>query len=113
MKFTRQLKNAFKHLLAASGYEIYKRPYLPKGTDVFESLRAHWPQWQPRVIFDVGANVGQTIGRLRPLFPAAEIHAFEPDHVLRLAGQCARGHTSPQSLRGPRRPRRRNPDAAP
>jgi len=78
MKFIRQLKNAFRHMLAASGYEIYKRPYLPKGTDAFESLRAHWPHWRPRIIFDVGANVGQTVNRLRPLFPDAEIHSFEP-----------------------------------
>ncbi|MBA3848433.1 MAG: hypothetical protein C0502_00375 [Opitutus sp.] len=31
-----------------------------------------------RTIFDVGANVGQTIRHLRPFFPAAQIHAFEP-----------------------------------
>jgi FkbM family methyltransferase len=31
-----------------------------------------------RMIFDVGANVGQTIKTLRPAFPEANIHAFEP-----------------------------------
>ena len=60
------------------GYEFYRRPHVPKGTDVFLSLRAHWPHWQPRMVFDVGANVGQTIARFRPLFPRAAIHAFEP-----------------------------------
>lgn len=75
---TRHFKNLFKRLLASRGYEIYRRPYLPKGADAFESLRAHWPRWQPSVIFDVGANVGQTVGRLHPLFPTATIHAFEP-----------------------------------
>ncbi len=32
----------------------------------------------PRVIFDVGANVGQTAIRLASLFPTADIYAFEP-----------------------------------
>jgi FkbM family methyltransferase len=31
-----------------------------------------------RTIFDVGCNQGQTIRLLRPLFPLAVIHAFEP-----------------------------------
>jgi FkbM family methyltransferase len=31
-----------------------------------------------RTIFDVGANVGQTIGAYRRRFPEATIHAFEP-----------------------------------
>lgn len=31
------------------------------------------------VMFDVGANVGQSIERFRSLFPAAVIHAFEPE----------------------------------
>jgi FkbM family methyltransferase len=76
--FYRFCKDSIKHALAAGGYEIYRRPYLPKGADAFESLRAHWPDWRPGMIFDVGANVGQTIQRLRPLFPLAEIHSFEP-----------------------------------
>ncbi len=33
---------------------------------------------QPHVVFDVGANQGQTSKKYRALFPAAEIHAFEP-----------------------------------
>lgn len=31
------------------------------------------------VLFDVGANVGQTVARLRKEFPAGEIHSFEPN----------------------------------
>ena len=54
----RLLKDLAKRLLRRWGYEIYRRPYLPKGVDVYESLRAHWPAWQPRIIFDVGANDG-------------------------------------------------------
>jgi FkbM family methyltransferase len=78
MNPSRYAKNLLKRWLAKKGYEIFRRPYLPKGVDVFESLRAHWPQFQPTVIFDVGANVGQTVIRLRPYFPQATIHSFEP-----------------------------------
>jgi len=31
-----------------------------------------------RVLFDVGANVGQTAININGFFPGAEIHAFEP-----------------------------------
>jgi FkbM family methyltransferase len=94
-------KRGLKRFLAARGYEIYRRPYLPKGADDFESLRAHWPAWQPRVIFDVGANVGQTVGRLRPLFPTAEIYSFEPvpRSYAELLGKVGRDpHVHPQLL---------------
>lgn len=78
MSFPRSLKNLCRSAVSGLGYEFYRRPHLPKGTDVFLSLRALWPHWQPEVVFDVGANVGQTIARLRPLFPRAVMHAFEP-----------------------------------
>ena len=78
MPLARTLKDLAKKIAGHWDYEFFKRPYLPKGADVYLSLRAHWPQWQPAVIFDVGANVGQTVARLRPLFPTAMIHAFEP-----------------------------------
>ncbi|HTJ78564.1 MAG TPA: FkbM family methyltransferase [Rariglobus sp.] len=78
MNLTRVFKWSLKAALSAGGYEVYKRPYLPKGADAFQSLKAHWPDWKPGVIFDVGANAGQTVERLRPLFPNAGIYAFEP-----------------------------------
>lgn len=83
-------------LLRRAGYELYRRPFLPKGADVFESIRAHWPSWQPSIIFDVGANVGQTIRRLQPLFPTAHIHAFEPvpEVFARLREACPTGATA-------------------
>lgn len=74
----RTLKDLARHALQRRGYELYRRPYLPRGVDAVETLRANFPSFQPRVIFDVGANVGQTVQRLKPLFPDAQIHAFEP-----------------------------------
>lgn len=77
--------------LDRAGYTVYRRPHLPKGADVFLSLRSHWPDWRPVSGFDVGANVGQTVGRLRPLYPELRLHAFEPAPAAfaRLRTACA------------------------
>jgi len=44
-----------------------------------------------RVVFDVGAHVGQTYRRYRTLFPSAQIHAFEPfpESFAALRNACA------------------------
>ena len=78
MLLNRYFRGIFKRILKRAGYVVYRRPHLPKGADAFESIRSHWPGWCPRVIFDVGANVGQTIHRLRLPFPDARIFSFEP-----------------------------------
>jgi len=41
-------------------------------------LRAALPHFSPSIVFDVGANVGQSIQPLRGMFPHATIHSFEP-----------------------------------
>lgn len=41
-------------------------------------LLDHLPQ-EGAILFDVGAHEGESILRLRSLFPQGEIHAFEPD----------------------------------
>lgn len=47
------------------------------GKDPFSDM-AHFVQTDRPVIFDVGANVGQTISRIRSWFPTCVIHSFEP-----------------------------------
>ncbi len=73
---------AFVHYLkqrveAAFGLRIY-RSATPLGLDLNNDLKRLVPQFQPRVIFDVGANVGQTSLYFNKLWPDAEIYAFEP-----------------------------------
>ena len=46
--------------------------------DFFAFARKAIPGWQPRLMFDVGANVGQTCLELAARFPDSRIHAFEP-----------------------------------
>lgn len=60
------------------GYEIHRRPWLPRGTDPWETLHAIFPSWRPRTIFDVGANIGDVTLALSRHFPSAEVHSFEP-----------------------------------
>jgi FkbM family methyltransferase len=55
---------------------IQRRPLQPFGTDWVDDLAAL--NFAPGRIFDVGANVGQTVSVLKRRFPRAEIHAFEP-----------------------------------
>jgi FkbM family methyltransferase len=94
----RLLKTILKRYLQRQGYEIYRRPYLPKGIDPLETLRAMRPDWQPSLILDIGANVGQTMRRFEAFFPTAEIHAFEPvsttyAELVRAAAGRTRVHT--------------------
>jgi FkbM family methyltransferase len=72
------LKQILRHVLQRRGYELYRRPWLPKGTDPWETLHAIFPTWQPAMIFDVGANVGDVALQLATHFPSASLHAFEP-----------------------------------
>jgi FkbM family methyltransferase len=46
--------------------------------DPFDLIGRYLPDWQPKVIFDVGANVGQSARTYARLFPLARIHSFEP-----------------------------------
>lgn len=50
-------------------------------TTVFEEIAFWLPDWQPHLILDVGANVGQSCRPYAKFFPDAVIHAFEPNPV--------------------------------
>ena len=52
--------------------------YVPQGLDMCLDLRKLPTELQPKVIFDVGANTGQTAVKLRNWFPNSVIHSFEP-----------------------------------
>ena len=46
--------------------------------DPFDLILRYLPGWSPGVIFDVGANVGQSVKGYARRFPQAQIHSFEP-----------------------------------
>ncbi len=69
------LKKIFQNL---TGYWIYKADTLPPGADFFIDVRKKIGYPQMDTIFDVGANIGQTVEWLRDGEPNAKIYCFEP-----------------------------------
>ena len=72
-------RTSFKHLVdKVTGYWIYKSGYLPIGADLRIDItrKAAYPNLN--IIFDVGANHGQTYTKFRSDFPGAAIYSFEP-----------------------------------
>lgn len=74
MNITYVLRNA---LINLTGYWIYKKKDLPIGIDLKEDLKNKF-NISPTVIFDVGANYGQTALFYRQEFNKAKIYSFEP-----------------------------------
>jgi FkbM family methyltransferase len=72
------MKTLLKSLLRYRGYELYGRPWLPRGVDPWETLRNILPDWDPKTIFDIGAFNGDTALGLNSVYPRANIFAFEP-----------------------------------
>jgi FkbM family methyltransferase len=56
---------------------IYRHT-LPHGVDCFKDIERRFGNGFFKVIFDVGANVGQSALEYTEKFPNAEIHSFEP-----------------------------------
>ncbi len=52
--------------------------HVPQGLDLCLDLKKLDEAYHPKVIFDVGANSGQTALKLNSWFPNAQIHSFEP-----------------------------------
>lgn len=50
----------------------------PRGLDMIHNLRRFLPHWKCDVIFDVGANVGQSAQEFSDRLQYTQIHCFEP-----------------------------------
>ena len=59
-----------------TGLRVYRS--LPRGIDPFVDLQQALPGFNPTLVFDVGANVGQSAARFRAAYPGARLHCFEP-----------------------------------
>lgn len=60
-----------------TGYWTFNKKTLPVGADVIVDLKEKIGI-DLKIMFDVGANAGQTALRFTKHFPEAEIHSFEP-----------------------------------
>jgi FkbM family methyltransferase len=77
------IKQALKKFFLMCGYEIRALPHQNEwgsryGRDPYADMRCLTEIEHP-VVFDVGANVGQSISRFRRQFADPVIHAFEPN----------------------------------
>lgn len=64
-------------LIDLSGYWIYKKKDIPIGCDLGNDLN-NKIRLPLRVVFDVGANIGQTAIKFHTSFSEAAIYSFEP-----------------------------------
>jgi precorrin-6B methylase 2 len=74
------LGNIVRYLLGKLDYVLWKREFLRYGVLPFLDISRLSRTWNKpvTVIFDVGANLGQTSREARSAFPEARIYAFEP-----------------------------------
>lgn len=72
-RIKRIVKNWAERLFGVSIYRV-----LPRGIDPFYDLQRKLPWWKPDIIFDVGANTGQSVRKYAQKFPNSRIWSFEP-----------------------------------
>jgi FkbM family methyltransferase len=75
-----RMKTKIKSFLQQQEIYIYRRP--PRGANLAFDLRKYCPQQSFNILFDIGANVGQTTAEFREWFPKARIWSFEPSGEL-------------------------------
>jgi FkbM family methyltransferase len=78
------IKKSIKNFLESRGYELYRKHYYDFNGD--QSLKMLIEKIMPGkadlTIFDVGANVGQSVERFYRAFPDSRIFSFEPNPVV-------------------------------
>lgn len=67
-----------RNLLRKTGFDITRYDRSQYGKDAFYDMSRYIKGCVNPVIFDVGANVGQSVANFKNKFPTAIIHSFEP-----------------------------------
>src|ERR1700722_3433811 len=70
------LWEAARGLVRKSGFDIVRYP--PQSRDPFEDMAFFLANTERPTVFDVGANVGQSVKKFRHSMPECVIHSFEP-----------------------------------
>ena len=78
------VRKIIKKFLFNNGYELFRRYYYDfDGNDSIKKvLKLAGINFDNLVIFDIGANVGQSVDRFRTFSKTAKIHSFEPNPVV-------------------------------
>jgi len=75
------MKQIIKSVVRKLGYNIVKLPFSSSlGEDPLDDMAKYVHNDRP-VVFDIGANVGQSIHRFRSQFPRCIINSFEPSPI--------------------------------
>jgi len=77
MNLSRKFKDWVYRSLIEHGVHVYTHQSLPYGIDLKCDIARCYRQ-EIKCVFDVGANVGQSVLRFRPYWPNAKIFCFEP-----------------------------------
>lgn len=72
----KNMKNFIQKLINLTGYKLTKLTSIDKGD--IDEITKYLINIQTPVIFDVGANQGQSIKKYKKLYNDARIHSFEP-----------------------------------
>ena len=72
------MKEKFKNYLMKLGWYVKRSKHVPAGCDWAHDINRWIPKLKPKILFDIGANLGQTCTQMRSNFPNAFIHSFEP-----------------------------------
>lgn len=72
------LRRAIQKIVRRAGFDLVRYNKSELGEDPFSDMRYFLKSIPSPTIFDVGANVGQTVNRLNMEYPKANIHSFEP-----------------------------------
>jgi FkbM family methyltransferase len=72
------IKKSIRRIVRRCGFDIIRFNREQIGVDPFVDMQLFLNGHKHPVIFDVGANVGQSVYRFRDAFPASVIHSFEP-----------------------------------
>jgi FkbM family methyltransferase len=81
-KLTLSARDSAKRLLRSAthavGLDVTRYRPSPTGANALEDIRALLANVRSPTVFDVGANVGQSVTAFRELFPGSILHSFEP-----------------------------------
>lgn len=72
------MKELIKNIIFKMGFSIRRASSHSSGVDFVEDCGRYFSSGDELVIFDIGANQGQTSERFRKQFPSSRIYAFEP-----------------------------------
>ena len=77
MGVKRILKNKVEDI---TGWHIFRDP--PFGVSITDDIAHRFPEYRFKVIFDVGANVGQSAIKYVKSYPSSSIYASNPLQLL-------------------------------